>query len=377
MKNVLKTVNKEIIHFFILASVLFLSACKTNNNSDSVLNRTYSGNGDDLPKEMQVMVPPPMLPKFDQVEKGGSKVIQVTFTVEEKKIEVAPGDSMWAFTYNGTVPGPMIVAHQGDFIELTLKNPSTNTQLHNIDFHAATGALGGGDVSLVSPGQQVTFRFRCIRAGVFVYHCAPGGLMVPIHVTMGMNGAIMVLPKDGLRDENGNQITFDRAYYIGQEDFYLPKDKDGKTINFPTVQQEVQAMGESIKSLKPTNIVFNGKKGALLGPNALKAKVGEKVLFITSEANRDTRIHLIGGHADLYWPGGKFSNKPFTDFETWEIPGGSAAAALYKFREPGTYLLLDHNLIEAFAYDAIAQVKVEGKWDSSLLKVVHPQNPIP
>ncbi len=136
-------------------------------------------------------------------------------------------------------------------------------------------------------------------------------------------------------------------------------------------------MGESIKSLKPTNIVFNGKKGALLGPNALKAKVGEKVLFITSEANRDTRIHLIGGHADLYWPGGKFSNKPFTDFETWEIPGGSAAAALYKFREPGTYLLLDHNLIEAFAYDAIAQVKVEGKWDSSLMKVVHPQNPIP
>ncbi len=377
MKNVLKTVNKEIIHFFILASVLFLSACKNNNNSDSVLDRTYSGNGDDLPKEMQVMVPPPMLPKFDQVEKGGPKVIQVTFTVEEKKIEVAPGDSMWAFTYNGTVPGPMIVAHQGDFIELTLKNPSTNTQLHNIDFHAATGALGGGDVSLVSPGQQVTFRFRCIRAGVFVYHCAPGGLMVPIHVTMGMNGAIMVLPKDGLRDENGNQITFDRAYYIGQEDFYLPKDKDGKTINFPTVQQEVQAMGESIKSLKPTNIVFNGKKGALLGPNALKAKVGEKVLFITSEANRDTRIHLIGGHADLYWPGGKFSNKPFTDFETWEIPGGSAAAALYKFREPGTYLLLDHNLIEAFAYDAIAQVKVEGKWDSSLLKVVRPQNPIP
>ena len=376
MKNVLKTVNKEIIHFFILASVLFLSACKNNNNSDSVLDRTYSGNGDDLPKEMQVMVPPPMLPKFDQVEKGGPKVIQVTFTVEEKKIEVAPGDSMWAFTYNGTVPGPMIVAHQGDFVELTLKSPSTNTQMHNIDFHAATGAMGGGDVSLVNPGQQVTFRFRCTRAGVFVYHCAPGGLMVPIHVTMGMNGAVMVLPKDGLRDENGNQITFDRAYYIGQEDFYLPKDKDGKTINFPTVQQEVQAMGESIKSLKPTNIVFNGKKGALLGPNALKAKVGEKVLFITSEANRDTRIHLIGGHADLYWPGGKFSNRPFTDFETWEIPGGSAAAALYKFREPGTYVLLDHNLIEAFAYDAIAQVKVEGKWDSSLLKVVHPQNPI-
>ena len=377
MKNVLKTVNKEIAYFLILGFVLFLSACKTNSSSNSVIDKTYKGNGDDLPKVTQVMVPPPMLPKFDQVEKGGPKVIQVTFTVEEKKIEVAPGDSIWAFTYNGTVPGPMIVAHQGDFVELTLKNPATNTQMHNIDFHAATGAMGGGDVSLVNPGQQVTFRFRCMRAGVFVYHCAPGGLMVPIHVTAGMNGAIMVLPKDGLKDENGNPVTFDRAYYIAQEDFYLPKDKDGKTINFATVQQSIQGLGESIKTLKPTNIVFNGKQGALLGPNALKAKVGEKVLFITSEANRDTRFHLIGGHADLYWPGGKFSNKPYTDFETWAVPGGSAAAVLYRFREPGTYVLLNHNLIEAFAYGALAQVKVEGKWDSSLMKVIHPQNPLP
>jgi nitrite reductase (NO-forming) len=376
MKNVLKNVNKEIIYFFIISSVLFLSACKTNSSSNSVIDKTFEGNGDDLPKVTQVMVPPPMLPKFDQVEKGGSKVIQVTFTVEEKKIEVAPGDSLWAFTYNGTVPGPMIVAHQGDFVELTLKNPATNTQMHNIDFHAATGAMGGGDVSLVNPGQQVTFRFRCTRTGVFVYHCAPGGLMVPIHVTAGMNGAIMVLPKDGLKDENGNPVTFDRAYYIAQQDYYLPKDKDGKTINFATVQQSIQGLGESIKTLKPTNIVFNGKQGALLGPNALKAKVGEKVLFITSEANRDTRFHLIGGHADLYWPGGKFSNKPYTDFETWAVPGGSAAAVLYRFREPGTYVLLNHNLIEAFAYGALAQVKVEGKWDSSLMKVVRKQSPL-
>lgn len=377
MKNVLKTVNQQIVHFLILGAVLFLSACKTNSSSNSVIDKTYDGNGDDLPKVTQEMVAPPMLPKFDQAENGGPKVIQVTFTVEEKKIEVAPGDSLWAFTYNGTVPGPMIVVHQGDFVELTLKNPATNTQMHNIDFHAATGAMGGGDVSLVNPGQQVTFRFRCTRAGVFVYHCAPGGLMVPIHVTAGMNGAIMVLPKDGLKDENGNPVTFDRAYYIAQQDFYLPKDKDGKTINFATVQQSIQGLGESIKTLKPTNIVFNGKQGALLGPNALKAKVGEKVLFITADANHDTRIHLIGGHADLYWPGGKFSNKPFTDFETWEVPGGSAAAVLYRFREPGTYVLLDHNLIEAFAYGAMAQVKVEGKWDSSLMKVVHKQNPLP
>ena len=360
-----------------LSAIVLLGFMSCNNQgTQSVLDRTYQGNGDNLPKVTEQMVAPPFLPKFDEVDKDGPKVVQVTFTVEEKKIEVAPGDSIWAFTYNGTVPGPMIVVHQGDFVELTLKNPATNTMTHNIDFHAATGAMGGGAISLVNPGEQVTFRFRCIRAGVFVYHCAPGGAMVPIHVTSGMNGAIMVLPKNGLRDENGNLVKIDKAYYIAEQDYYLPKDKDGKVLNIATPQQSVQELAESVKTLHPTNIVFNGHEGALLGKNALTAKVGDKVLFITSQANRDTRIHLIGGHADLYWPGGKFSNKPYTDFETWSVPGGSAAAVVYEFREPGTYMLLNHNLIEAFDYGAMAQVKVSGSWDSSLMKVVHPQGPV-
>ena len=355
--------------------VVIFGGCSSNNHP-SVLTDQPEGNGDDLPKVTQEMVSPPFLPKFDEVDREGPKVVQVTFVVQEKKMEVAPGDSIWAFTYNGTVPGPMIVVHQNDFVELTLKNPSTNSQTHNIDFHAATGAMGGGEVSLVNPGQQVTFRFRCLKAGVFVYHCAPGGSMVPIHVTSGMNGAIMVLPREGLKDENGNLVQFDKAYYIAEQDYYLPKDQTGAIKNIATPQQSMQELGESIKSLQPTNIVFNGKQGALMGKNALSAQVGDKVLLITSQANRDTRIHLIGGHADLYWPGGKFNNKPLTDYETWPVPGGSAAAVLYKFREPGTYLLLNHNLIEAFDYGAMAQIKVSGIWDSSLLKVVHKQMPI-
>ncbi|MEO6187769.1 MAG: copper-containing nitrite reductase [Ginsengibacter sp.] len=353
----------------LLTFVSLFATCKQKGTS--VLNEKYTGDGDDLKREVQVMVAPPMLPKFDQVANGDPKVIQVTFNVEEKKMEVAPGDSIWAFTFNGTIPGPIIVAHQNDFIELTLKNPATNTQTHNIDFHASTGAMGGGDISLVNPGEEVTFRFRCTRPGVFVYHCAPGGKMVPIHVVSGMNGAIMVLPREGLSDENGDPVKFDRAYYIAEQDFYLPRDENGKIKNIATPQQSIQEMADAVKTLMPTNIVFNGKEGALLGPNALKAQVGENVLFITSQANRDTRIHLIGGHADLYWPGGKFRNRPLVDFETWAVPAGSAAAALYKFREPGTYVLVNHNLIEAFMYGALAQVKVSGDWDSTLMKQIH------
>ncbi len=358
-----------------LIFIIGFSACK-NNNTSSVMDAKFEGTGDDLPKITQELVAPPMLPKFDQVDNDGPKVIQVTLTVIEKKIEVAPGDSIWAFTFNGSVPGPIIVTHQNDFVELTLKNPATNSQTHNIDFHAATGEMGGGDISLVNPGQQVVFRFRCTRAGVFIYHCAPGGTMTPAHIVSGMNGAIMVLPRDGLKDENGNPVKFDKAYYFAEQDFYLPKDKDGKILNIATPQESIKDIQESMKSLQPTNIVFNGRVGSLIGKNALTANVGDNVLFITSQANRDTRIHLIGGHADLFWPGGKFNNKPYTDFETWAIPAGSAAAALYKFREPGTYAIVNHNLIEALVYGAVGQVKVTGKWDSTLMKVIKKPEPV-
>ena len=96
-------------------------------------------------------------------------------TIDEKLIEIDDdGASVWACTFQGSVPGALIVVHQGDYVELTLKNLAANELEHNIDFHAATGAPGGGEISLVLPGEQVTIRFRATQAGVFIYHCAPG-----------------------------------------------------------------------------------------------------------------------------------------------------------------------------------------------------------
>ena len=82
--------------------------------------------------------------------------------------------------------------------------------------------------------------------------------------------------------------------------------------------------------------MFNGKVGALTGKNALNANVGETVLIIHSEANRDSRPHLIGGHGDYVWETGKFANPPQVDQETWFIRGGSAGAAMYTFRSPAS-----------------------------------------
>jgi nitrite reductase (NO-forming) len=131
-----------------------------------------------------------------------------------------------------------------------------------------------------------------------------------------------------------------------------------------------------MRGLVPTHVVFNGKVGALTGDNALKANVGETVLFVHSQANRDTRPHLIGGHGDHVWELGKFHNPPAKDLETWFIRGGSAGAALYTFRQPGVYAYVNHNLIEAAELGATAHIMVEGEWDNDLMAQVSAPGPI-
>lgn len=325
----------------------------------------------------QSLVPPPLVPEHDQLDPGPSKLVKVKLVIEEKLMDIDDnGTKIWAMTYNGTVPGPLIVAHQDDYVELTLVNPKDNTLPHNIDFHAATGAMGGGDLTMVGPGQEVVLRFKATKPGVFVYHCAPGGLMVPWHVVSGMSGAIMVLPRDGLKDANGTPVKYDKAYYIGEQDFYIPTDDQGQYKTYSSPLDGFNEMLTAMKKLIPTHIVFNGKVGALTGDNALTAQVGERVLIIHAQANRDTRPHLIGGHADFVWQGGSFSDRPATNLETWFVPGGSATAMLYQFKQPGLHAYLNHNLIEAFQFGAVAHINVSGDWDDDLMMQIQKPGPI-
>ncbi len=330
-----------------------------------------------LPRVKVDLVAPPFIHPHEQATKLGPRVVQFTMNVEEKELVIDnDGTKIHAMTFNGSVPGPMMVVHEGDYVELLLRNPESNTLAHNIDFHSATGALGGGQLTLINPGEQVVLRWKATRTGVFVYHCAPGGPMIPWHVVSGMSGAVMVLPRDGLKDEAGKPLHYDRAYYVGENDFYVPRDENGKFKSYATAGESYPETREVMRKLIPSHVVFNGRVDSLTGANAMQAKVGERVLIVHSQANRDTRPHIIGGHGDYVWETGKFANPPLKDLETWFVRGGSAVAALYTFRQPGIYAYVNHNLIEAVELGATAHFKVDGTWDDDLMKQVRPPAPI-
>jgi nitrite reductase (NO-forming) len=171
-------------------------------------------------------------------------------------------------------------------------------------------------------------------------------------------------------------VTYDTAYYIGEQDYYIPRDEDGAYREYGSPAAGFGDMLEVMKALTPTHVVFNGSVGALTGDSALTANVGDKVLFIHSQANRDSRPHLIGGHGDLVWRGGSFADKPATNLETWFVEGGSAVAMLYEFKQPGLYVYLNHNLIEAIMLGAAAHVVVEGEWNNNLMEQIKAPGPI-
>jgi nitrite reductase (NO-forming) len=330
-----------------------------------------------LPRQKIELVAPPFVHPHEQVATSGPKIYEVRLVAEEKQMVIDDdGTKLQAMTFNGTIPAPAIVIHEGDYLEVTLASLPSNTMPHNIDFHAATGAQGGGDLTLISPGEQVVFRFKATRAGVFVYHCIPGGPMIPWHIASGMSGVVMVLPRDGLKDGKGKPLHYDRVYYIGEQDFYVPRDEKGK---FKTYASHADAFADTLDTmhkLTPSHVVFEGRVNALTGKNALVANVGENVLLIHSQADRESRIHIVGGHGDYVWETGKFSNPPQTDGETWLVRGGSATAVLYRFLQPGIYPYVNHNMTEALELGAFAHIKVEGKWDNNLMSQVKAPAPM-
>jgi len=331
----------------------------------------------ELPRQKIELVAPPFVHPHEQATIEGPKIIEVRIVAEEKEIVIDDqGTRLQAMTFNGSIPAPLIVAHEGDYVEVTLVSAETNTMPHNIDFHAATGASGGGDLTLIGPGEQAVMRWKATRPGVFVYHCIPGGPMIPWHIASGMSGAVMVLPRDGLRDGAGKPLRYDRVYYIGENDFYVPRDSAGKFKTYPSHGDAFADTLELMRKLVPSHVVFNGRVGALTGKNAMPAKVGETVLIIHSQADRDSRVHIIGGHGDFVWETGKFGNRPEIDVETWFVRGGSASAVLYKFLQPGIYGYVNHNMIEAVELGATAHFKVEGTWSDDLMRQVQAPGPM-
>lgn len=317
--------------------VLALTSCKQGGGSStSAIDMVAQGEPEVAEVTGAPHVPAPI------GNRGPKKLIVNLVTTEMEGI-IADSIPYTFWTFNNTVPGSFIRIRVGDEVTVNLKNDASSVLPHNIDLHAVTGPGGGAAASSSAPGKETSFTFKALNPGLYVYHCAAPP--VPMHIGNGMYGLILVEPEGGLP-------KVDKEYYIMQGDFYTKASTIKKGL--------LEFDNDKAVAEHPDYVLFNGKKGSLLGANMIEAKVGETVrLFVGNGGpNLTSSFHVIGEIFDnVYLEGGSTISH---NIQTTMIPAGGAAIVEFKCEVPGEFVLVDHSLSRAFNKGAIGKLKVIG-----------------
>lgn len=308
------------------------------------------------------------------VRPADAAVVPVNLVARQTLVRVAPGVKMRVWTFNNTVPGPVIRATEGDMIQVTLTNsdqgsparkvrkrvrvrvkkrirskrgkggkrfrwvwkkrwktvkrPGRRAQPHSIDFHAAEIAPDQAFRS-IPPGQTHTFSFLAARAGVYMYHC--GTPMMLEHIAMGMYGAIVVDPAIP-RPAASKEVT------VVQSEFY-GKIRNGK------LEPNVKAMMEG----SPRFVTFNGATDTFDARSPIAVPVGSqsdppvRVNFVNAGPNNFSALHVVGSIFDEYQPDGHQSEL-VRGVSTQTVPPGGGAVFELRFAEPGLYPMVSHSM---------------------------------
>lgn len=242
--------------------------------------------------------------------------------------EIAPGVSFNYWTFNGQVPGPMLRVREGDTVDFTLRNHESSLHDHNIDLHAVNGPGGGGEVTIVGPGEEKSFRFQAMNPGLYIYHCAVPNMSV--HMTHGMYGLILVEPEEGLPE-------VDHEFYVVQGELFT-----AGTIGRRGLQ--VFDGGRMLES-DPNYVVFNGRTGALV--DNMQAEVGDRVRIYIGNGGVTlaSSFHIVGEVFDTVYPEANIGGAQFHNVQTTSVLPGGASIVEFTVDYPGKYVLVDHALM--------------------------------
>ncbi|AEO56464.1 hypothetical protein MYCTH_2301452 [Thermothelomyces thermophilus ATCC 42464] len=317
------------------------------------LDQDYSEAIAHLPVEEAILTTAPHVPP--PITRDYPVLLRVSLTAYTKLIQLTNRYQYEQWTFNGTVPAPFIRARVGDVVDLTLTNRDATGNPHNIDCHAFTGPGGGSALTTAEEGETKAARFRLLRPGIYLYHCAAAP--VPVHIANGMYGLMYVQP--AVPGGGEGLPHADREYYVMQSEFYHEPPEVGddgrpsRTVEF----SYPNGLAE-----EPAVVVFNGRESAATRDAALRARTGENVRLFFGNAgpNLTSSLHVIGSCYRRAYRDGDVLGPPARFVSTVSVPPGGATILDMKMVVPGTYTLVDHAI---FRLDkgAVGFLNVSGK----------------
>lgn len=202
------------------------------------------------------------------------KVHDVNLVIEEKAMTIAPGFVQQVWTFNGTVPGPVLRVKVGDTIRINLKNATTNVLSHSIDFHASQVAWND-EMTSIAPGEEKLYEWKAEYAGVWMYHC--GTSPVLHHIANGMYGMVIVEPAGGLPPVDAEFAIVQSEWYLGPQ---------GQPASLTKAAAAAPA---------PDFVLFNGVVNQYKD-NPIKVGTGDRVRVFILDAgpSTDSAFHVVG-----------------------------------------------------------------------------------
>jgi nitrite reductase (NO-forming) len=196
----------------------------------------------------------------------------IDMPIIERDITVAEGFVVHAWTFGGTVPGPVIRVKVGDTVRVHLTNQGSMS--HSIDFHASETAMNHQMVE-IKPSETFTYTFKANYAGVWMYHCGTAPALH--HIANGMFGMVIVEPKEGLP-------KVDKEFAFVQSEWYLGA--QGAPADYLKANQTAPS---------PDFVVFNGIANQYKDtPVQVDAGKRVRVFVLDAGPSVDSSFHVVG-----------------------------------------------------------------------------------
>lgn len=266
-----------------------------------------------------VLPPPPpgQPPAYDA--RLGPVNQKIVLHTSHRVVEIAEGIRMQAWTFDGTVPGPILHVRKGERVDVELHNDAPMP--HSIDLHAARVNPEVAFAS-IAQGQVQRFSFTPQYAGAFLYHC--GTPPVLLHMGSGMVGAIIVDPEKPLPPA--------REFVIVQSEFYVTRGLEGAYM--PAYDRMLAAL--------PDYVVFNGR-GFQYVRQPLVVKRGDLVRFhvVNAGPSNACAFHLVGEQFDRVYLAEPPGNA-ITGVQTFSVEAGSGMIFELTARNVGRFPFVTH-----------------------------------
>ncbi|RRR98633.1 multicopper oxidase family protein [Glycomyces terrestris] len=126
---------------------------------------------------------------------GAAPDVSVVLTAEQGPFTLPSGRRVEGYSVNGSSPGPVIEAEQGQLVEVRLVNESVGDGVtlhwHGVDVPGGMDGVAGVTQNAVAVGEEFTYRFYADRAGTYWYHSHQ---VAHEQVRGGLFGALVVAP---------------------------------------------------------------------------------------------------------------------------------------------------------------------------------------